>query len=372
MDVLVLGAGPSGLAVGACLRTRGVRFDILERADAVAHTWRNHYERLHLHTVKQYSALPHMPWAEHVPMYPARADVLAYLDAYAERFNLAPRFGETVTRVRRVDGAWQVDHTTGSARARAVVIATGYNRTPNIPTWPGQELFTGEVMHSRAYRNGKAWRGKRALVVGAGNSGAEIALDLWEWGAQVALCIRHPVHVVPRDVWGIPAQVNSLRVMSRLPIAVADRLSIAMLDRIVGDLRPWGIERPALGPIAQLERHGRVPLIDVGTLALIKQRHLTVVPGITRFEAQHVTFDDTRSLPFDVVVLATGYRAAIDDFLDDAARHLDARGLPYQHGVESDAPGLYFIGYRNPVTGALHDIAREAARVADHIARRRR
>jgi lysine/ornithine N-monooxygenase len=77
-------------------------------------------------------------------------------------------------------------------------------------------------------------------------------------------------------------------------------------------------------------------------------------------------------LPFDVVVLATGYRAAIDDFLDDAARHLDARGLPYQHGVESDAPGLYFIGYRNPVTGALHDIAREAARVADHIARRRR
>lgn len=369
-DVLVLGAGPSGLAVGACLRRHRVPFEILERAAAVGSAWRNHYDRLHLHTVKQYSALPGAPWPAHVPQYPSRLDVVAYLDAYAHRFELAPRFGESVTRVRRDADRWRVTHTSGDTVARSVVVATGYNRVPNVPRWPGDDGFRGEIVHSSNYHHGRAWQGRNALVVGAGNSGAEIALDLWECGARVALCVRGPVHVVPRDVFGIPAQVNSLKIMSRLPPRVADRVSLAMLDRIVGDLSPWGIRRPALGPVSQVIEEKQVPLIDVGTVGLIKQGHVRVVPGIARFIERGVVLDDGRELALDVVVLATGYRTGLGALLDGAEVLLDARGHPRVHGAEA-APGLYFVGYRNPVTGALHDIAAEAQRVADHIAARR-
>ncbi len=368
-EVVVLGAGPSGLAVGGALRMRGVPFEVLERADALGHTWRNHYDRLHLHTVKQHSSLPGLAWPAHVPMYPSRDDVVAYLESYARHHGIEARLGEAVTRVRREGDRWSVEHTSGSTRARHVVVATGYNRVAHTPAWPGRERFKGAVMHSGEYRNGRAFKGRSALVVGAGNSGAEIALDLWESGARTALCVRGPLHVVPRDVFGIPAQVNSLRVMSRLPPRVADRLSLLMLDRVVGDLTPWGIRRPALGPVSQVLENKQIPLIDVGTVALIKQGHIRVVPGITRFTEGGVALDDGRALDLDLVVLATGYRPALDAFLDDAPRYTDARGYPTRFGADAPAPGLYFVGYRNPLTGALHDIAREATAIAAHIAR---
>jgi cation diffusion facilitator CzcD-associated flavoprotein CzcO len=335
----------------------------------LGHTWRTHYDRLHLHTVKQHSSLPGLAWPAHVPMYPSRDDVVAYLESYARHHGIEARLGEAVTRVRREGDRWAVEHTSGSTRARRVVVATGYNRVAHTPAWPGRERFKGAVMHSGEYRNGRAFKGRSALVVGAGNSGAEIALDLWESGARTALCVRGPLHVVPRDVFGIPAQVNSLRVMSRLPPRVADRLSLLMLDRVVGDLSPWGIRRPAIGPVSQVLVNKQIPLIDVGTVALIKQGHIRVVPGITRFTEGGVALDDGRALDVDVVVLATGYRPALDAFLDDAPRYTDARGYPTHFGADAPAPGLYFVGYRNPLTGALHDIAREATAIAAHIAR---
>ncbi|MFO0610060.1 MAG: NAD(P)/FAD-dependent oxidoreductase [Polyangiales bacterium] len=369
-EVVVIGAGPSGLAVGACLRQRGVPFTLLERAAAVGSTWRGHYERLHLHTVKQYSALPFAPFPDHVGQYPARQDVVDYLDDYARRFELAPRFGEPVSRVARDGGFWAVAHASGVTRARHVVVATGYNRVPVVPRWPGDDTFAGTIVHSANYRHGRAWRGKRAMVVGAGNSGAEIAIDLWEAGAaSVALCVRGPVHVTPRDLFGVPAQVNSLHLASRLPPRVADAVSLALVERALGDLSPWGLRRPKLGPISQLLEEKRVPLVDVGTVALIKQGKVRVVPGIERFTPEGAVFEDGASLPLDVVVLATGYRAGIEDFLDGASEVLDHRGHPRVHGAEA-APGLYFLGYRNPITGQLHDIAAEALRIANLVARR--
>jgi indole-3-pyruvate monooxygenase len=368
-EAVVLGAGPSGLAAAACLRARGVATVLLERSDAVGSAWRNHYDRLHLHTVKQHSSLPGLAFGPHVPTYPSRQEVVDYLDAYARHHQLSPRFGETVTRVRREGGRWLVEHTSGATSARAVVVATGYNRVPFEPSWPGRETFTGDVVHSSKYRNGRAWKGRDALVIGAGNSGAEIALDLWESGARPSLCVRSPVHVVPRDVLGIPAQINSLMLMSRLPPRVADRLSLFMLDRVVGDLSPWGIRRPSIGPVSQVLVEKQIPLIDVGTVALIKQGQVKVVPGVARFNARSVTLDDGRELPVDAVVLATGYRSGLADLIEGASGWLDARGYPSRFGGDAVAPDLYCIGYRNPLTGALHDIAREAGRVAERVAR---
>jgi NADPH-dependent 2,4-dienoyl-CoA reductase/sulfur reductase-like enzyme len=369
-EVVIVGAGPSGLAVGACLRRRGIAFTMFERADTVASTWRNHYERLHLHTVKQHSSLPYVPFPAHVPQYPSRRDMVDYLDDYARRFELHPRFGDPVTRIARAGKHWSVTHGTGTTLTHNVVVATGYNRVPVVPHWPEEEHFSGTIVHSANYRHGRPWQGKRALVVGAGNSGAEIALDLWEAGAAtVALCVRGPVHVTPRDLLGIPAQINALYLASRLPPRVADALSLALIDRTLGDLSPWGLRRPARGPITQLLEEKRVPLVDVGTVALIQQGKIRVVPGIARFAPDGVVFEDGMSLPFDLVVLATGYRAGLEDFLEDASTVLDPRGHPKVHGGAA-APGLFFLGYRNPITGQLHDIAIEAERIAECIARR--
>ncbi len=371
--IAVLGAGPSGLATAACLQGRGLSPVVLERADRVAPSWRNHYRRLHLHTVKQHSSLPGLPWPDAVPTYPARQEVVDYLEDYARHFGITPRFGTEVTQVRRVPAGWEVKHTHGLTEARAVVVCTGYNRVPLRPTWPGQDTFPGEILHSGQYRDGAPFRGKRVLVVGAGNSGAEIALDLWESGATVALCIRGPLHVVPRDVLGIPAQVTSLGLMQHLPPRLADRLSLAMLRLTVGDLSPWGIVRPEVGPISQVVRDKKIPLIDVGTVALIRQGKIAVVPGIEAFTETGARFVDGRELVLDAVILATGYRTGIEGFLEDAPQYLDPRGYP-RPAVEpaARAAGIFFVGYRNPLTGALHDIAREAQRVADTIAEAQR
>ncbi len=176
-DVVVIGAGPAGLAVGACLRARGVPFVILEQASAVGSTWRRHYDRLHLHTVARFSALPRMGWPASVPMYPSRAEVVDYLERYARHFALEPRFGQRAARARRDGARWVVTTPGGEHSGRALVIATGYNRVPNVPAFPYRERFGGAILHSSEYRSGAAYRGRRAIVVGLGNSGGEIALD---------------------------------------------------------------------------------------------------------------------------------------------------------------------------------------------------
>jgi cation diffusion facilitator CzcD-associated flavoprotein CzcO len=370
-DVLIVGAGPAGLATAACLKARGTPFVLLEGADAVGSTWRRHYERLHLHTVARFSALPRMPWPERTGLYPSRAQVVAYLDAYTAHFGLEPRFGTTVTDARRDGSRWRVTTTRGAITSRAFVVATGYNRVPNVPSFPGRERFRGEVLHSSEYRRGEAYRGKRAVVVGLGNSGGEIALDLWECGAEVTLSVRSPVHVVPRDLFGIPAQVNSLFGLGRLPIALADRLALRMLDFAVGDLSRWGLRRPAIGPARQVVEQGKIPLIDIGTVALVKQGKIAVVPGPRAFNDRGLELEDGREIAADLVLLATGYRPEIAAFLHDAEHALDARGYPRFHGEEvKGMSGLYFIGFRNPLTGQLNDIALEAERIAASVAGR--
>ncbi|MBI5517805.1 MAG: NAD(P)/FAD-dependent oxidoreductase [Deltaproteobacteria bacterium] len=360
---IVVGAGPAGLAVAAGLGSRGVPYTLLERSEDVGWSWRNHYERLHLHTVKQFSSLPGMRFPEHVGLYPSRDEVVAYLEAYARRFKVTPRLGEGVQRARREHGLWHVETDRGTHRAKNLVLATGYNRVPREVRWPGQEAFQGTVLHSREFRSGRPFQGKRVLVVGMGNTGGELALDLWESGATVALAVRSPRHVVPRDVYGIPAQVNSLFVLSRLPIALADRLSLRLLDRVVGDLAPYGLPRPSEGPLTQVVERGRIPLIDIGTIALVKQGKLPVLPPPERFTPTGVVHADGVERPWDAVLAATGYHPGLEELLEGASQVLNERGYPRVHGAESALPGLYFLGFRNPLTGQLHDIAREARRI---------
>src|SRR5687767_3334379 len=153
LAVLIVGAGPAGLASAACLKQRGIEPLVLEAGASLGNSWRHHYDRLRLHTVKQQSHLPGVPFAKELARYPTRADVIAYLEAYAARFAIVPRTAEAVRRVCAADDGFVVESARAAYRARAVVIASGLNRVPNPERLPGQERFRGTLIHSRDYRN---------------------------------------------------------------------------------------------------------------------------------------------------------------------------------------------------------------------------
>jgi cation diffusion facilitator CzcD-associated flavoprotein CzcO len=366
-EVLVIGAGPAGLAVAACLRREGVDHDIVTRDDCLAASWRRHYERLHLHTVKRHSALPGMPWPDSAPRYPSRQQVVDYLERYASSHRIEPRLGVEVRRVRRVGAHFEVDTSAGSLQPRFVVVATGYNGVPRRPALTGLDGFAGLTLHSRDYRNATPFKGRRTLVVGCGNSGAEIALDLAEQGVEVSMVVRGPVHVVPRDLFGRPSQATSV-MLSPLPAHWRDAIVGPILRAAVGDLSAWGIRRPALGPNQMIEQQGRIPMLDIGTVAMIKAGRIPVRPAVQQVLASSVRFVDGREEPYEGIVLATGYDTGLGRFIDGFDAIADARGRPHRFGQETGIAGLYFVGFRNPSTGAMREIALEAPRVAASIA----
>jgi thioredoxin reductase len=364
-ETIVVGAGPAGLAVGACLRRAGRDVVILERAAALGSSWRNHYERLHLHTTRRGSALPYRPFPSDWPRYPSRAQVVEYLDEYARSFELAPKLGEAVTRARRDGDGWHVETSGGAYDAKNLVIASGYNARPMRPEFLGEPQFRGTIVHSSEYRNAEPYRGRRVLVVGSGNTGAEIALDLCEQGAAVVdLCVRGPIHIVRRDMFGIPAQTLALW-CRWIPRAILDVMFGWLARLTVGNLSRYGITRPRVRILAQLEDQGRIPMLDIGTVAKIEAGQIRVRPQISEFTGDGVTFKGREHVTYDSVILATGYRPALD-YIEGASEVLDERGYP--RTVVS--PGLYFIGYRNVATGLLREIAREAKRVASAISSR--
>jgi cation diffusion facilitator CzcD-associated flavoprotein CzcO len=364
---VIVGAGPAGLAVAGCLSKLGEPFELLERREAVGASFRGHYRRLHLHTDKALSSLPHVPFAASLPTWVPRADVVDYLDDYARHFRLRPHFGVSLHRVERTLTGLVVTTDRGSLEAQNVVVATGYNRVPVRPSFDGLEQFTGPVCHSSEYVDGAPYQGKRVLVVGAGNSGAEIALDLWEHGAHPRLLVRGPIHVVPRALFGVPVQRVSVG-LRFLSAELVDKLSAPLTSLLVGDLTPFGLRAPSKGAAVTVRDEGRIPLVDVGTVALIRQGLLPVLPGIARFEATSVTCVDGRSHPIDAVVLATGYRSGLSDLVDREL--LDDRDHPRAHGTRVGS-GLFFLGFSNPQTGALREIAIEATRIAEQIHRGR-
>ncbi len=366
-EVLVIGAGPAGLAVAACLRQQGVGHDIVSRDDSVAANWRRHYERLHLHTIKRHSALPGMPWPASAPRYPSRQQVVDYLERYAAAHHIQPRLGVEVRRVRRVQQHFEVDTSAGPLQPRCVVVATGYNGVPRAPSFTGMESFTGLALHSRDYRDAAPFKGRRTLVVGCGNSGAEIALDLAEQGVDVAMVVRSPVHVVPRDLFGRPSQATSV-MLAPLPARWRDAIVGPILRAAVGDLSAYGIQRPAIGPNQMIEQQGRIPMLDIGTVAMVKAGRIQVRPAVQKVLAGSVRFVDGRVEPYEGVVLATGYDTGLGGFIEAFETIADHRGRPHRFGQETAIAGLYFVGFRNPSTGALREMALEAPRVAASIA----
>lgn len=365
-DILVIGAGPAGLATSACLRREGLAHVVLEREGQIAGAWNRHYDRLHLHTTKTYSGLPMMPWPNAAPRYPSREQVVQYLRAYAAEHHVAPRLGVTVHAVQRRGDRFMVGTSAGVMTPRIVVVATGYNGVPKLPSIAGLDGFHGSVIHTGVYKNAAPYRGKRTLVVGCGNSGAEIALDLAEQGVDVAMVVRGPVHVVPRDMFGRPTQHTNV-LLSYLPLGLRDAIAVGTMGLVVGDLSRWGIIRPVVGPNRMIEESGRIPILDIGTVAMIKRGKIRVLPAVQEILPDRVRFAGGAQHPFEAIILATGYTSGLAELIKGFETIADARGRPNRFGEESGIGGLYFVGFKNPPTGALREIALEAPRVARSI-----
>jgi cation diffusion facilitator CzcD-associated flavoprotein CzcO len=210
------------------------------------------------------------------------------------------------------------------------------------------------------------FEGQDVLVIGCGNSGAEIAVDLHEHGARSALVVRSPVHVAKRTFLGLHAQESAIR-LARLPNALADVIMRTASRLGLGDLRPYGLVPPKMGPMTQIKTRGRIPIIDVGLVPLVKAGHIDVVPGIERFGPRSVTLVDGRTRPVDAVVMATGYGTGLQRLFAEPDAYLDETGRPRAFGAEVADAGVFFLGFANPPTGALREISREAPRITDRI-----
>ncbi|MFD3191408.1 flavin-containing monooxygenase [Sedimentitalea sp. HM32M-2] len=363
--VIVIGAGPAGLAAAACLRGKGVDPLVLEQAPHVGAAWRGHYQRLHLHTDRRHSALPGLPIPASAGTYPSRQQVIDYLEDYAAHFRLRISFG---TRLRRLTpgAAWQVETDDQTLQAENVVMCTGFAQRPHRPRWPGDDRFAGSLLHSADYDCPAPFAGKRLLVVGFGNSGGEIALDLAEAGISVDLSVRGPVNVVPRDILGIPILTLTIA-MRWLPYRLADLLNRPILRLATGDIAALGLTPAGKGPMAQVIEDGRVPLLDIGTLAALRDGRIGLRPGIHSFDATGVTFADGGRAAYDAVILATGYRSDLRDLLPGMDDLLEAAGRPQVSGAQT-RPGLYFVNYRGVATGQLRQCGIEARAIARAIA----
>jgi putative flavoprotein involved in K+ transport len=367
--VIVVGGGASGLSAAAALARRGIDAVVLEQDAQLGGTWARRYDRLHLHTVRRFSGLAHYPIPRRYPMYLSRENFVAYLDEYARHFGLRVITGTTVKGVRSRDAAdpgWTVETVGGTTwHGRVAVIASGQYRQPIVPAWPGREMYGGRLAHSVTYSNAAPYIGERVLVVGAGNSGAEIATDLSDNGASyVAVSIRTPPVVVPRDPFGLPVQRTSI-LLSALPAALANRLGWATARLSFGDLTRYGMPKGDFAPYTTK----RVPLIDVGFVAALKRRRVTVKPALERLTQTGAVFADGTSEPFDAVIAATGFATGLESIievpgvLDDVGEPRGTSGEPTAHA------GLYFIGFTHSLRGHLFEANRASRRLARNVAR---
>ncbi|MEU8698642.1 NAD(P)/FAD-dependent oxidoreductase [Streptomyces sp. NPDC048680] len=372
--VYVIGGGPGGLAAAAALRAQGQRAVVLEKSADVGASWRRHYDRLHLHTIRRWSALPGLPMPRRFGRWVSRDNVVRYLEKYAEHHELEVVTGVEVSRIDRApDGAgWRLTATGGrELTGRAVVVATGFNHTPRIPDWSGRDTFAGELTHACDYRDPAPYAGKDVLVVGVGNTGAEIAVDLVEGGAsRVRLAVRTVPHILRRSTLGWPAQGTGILVR-RLPVALVDRAG-GLLTRVsMPDLAEQGLPRPDTGLYSRV-KDGAIPVQDVGLIDAVKGGRVVPVAAVESFDEDAVVLADGTRITPDAVIAATGYLRSLEGLVGHLGV-LDARGRPVVHGgrTPKQAPGLYFTGFTNPISGMLRELALDAEKIARKLARTR-
>ncbi|GAB4851403.1 Probable indole-3-pyruvate monooxygenase YUCCA3 [Ancistrocladus abbreviatus] len=374
---VIVGAGPSGLAVAAGLKERGVPFIILERANCIASLWQTRtYDRLKLHLPKQFCQLPKFPFPDDFPEYPSKDQFISYLESYAKHFNIQPQFNESVQSAKYDEtcGLWRIKTVSASEESnkreieyicRWIVVATGENAEKVVPKFFGFHEFGGDIIHACEYKSADKYRGKRVLVVGCGNSGMEVSLDFSNNDAIPFLVVRSSVHVLPKEVLGKSTFELAVSMMKWMPLWLVDRILVGIANLVLGNTEKYGLKRPSVGPLQLKNSEGKTPVLDLGTVRKIKSGKIKVVPGIKRFSHGRVELVNGEILEIDSVVLATGYRSNVPSWLKES-EFFSKNGFPkapFPNGWKGNA-GLYAAGFtRKGLSGASED----AMKVAEDI-----
>jgi putative flavoprotein involved in K+ transport len=358
--VVIIGAGPAGLAAAARLGQLGEPAEILECGEGVASSWRQRYDRLRMNTCRWNIMLWFGRFARKTSTFPTRDEFVRYMESYVAKHDLNVRFGVKVDRIDRVADGWRLATSSGERTARDVIVATGHGRIAKLPGWTGHDRFPGRLLHSAQYRNPGEFRGQDVVVVGSGCSGMEIAGDLAQGGAgRVRLSVRTLPHIVLRtSAWG-PNDLLAAA-LQRLPTRIADPVDAFIRRKTVGDLAPYGLNPPGEGTFSAFRRDDAQPtIVDSDVVAAIKRGRIEIVAGVSSVDADGVRLDDGTMLSPDAIIAATGFRTGLQSLVG----HLDVlddEGMP-RGGGSAIAAGLYFLGYEKGV-GVIGPRARRATR----------
>ncbi|KAK4558605.1 hypothetical protein RGQ29_008063 [Quercus rubra] len=368
---IIVGSGPSGLAIAACLSQQSIPYIILEREDCIASIWKKYsYDRLHLHLAKQFCELPHMSFPASYPTFVPKKLFIQYLDDYVSHFNISPMFQRTVefAEYNEVSKRWIVKARNASSgeveiySAKFLVVATGETTNPFTPEVEGLNTFPGEVLHSTQYKSGREFKNKNVLVVGSGNSGVEIALDLANHGAKTSIIFRSPVHFLSREMVYL-----GFTMLKYFPFSLVDFLMVMLSKLFYGDLTKYGITRPTEGPFSMKIKYGKYPVVDVGTYNKIKSGEIQVLPAeILQIKGNDILFKNGKLHPFDDIIFCTGFKRSTNLWLKGDEYLLSEDGLPkpiYPNHWKG-RNGLYSVGLSRR---GLYGISIDSQNVANDI-----
>jgi cation diffusion facilitator CzcD-associated flavoprotein CzcO len=363
LPVAVVGAGPAGLAMARALRVRGLPYVQFERHRDLGGIWdidnpgTPMYESAHFISSRDKSGFYDFPMPESYADYPSRTEILQYTHSFADAFGLRAgiSFGTSVLGSRQAeDGSWTVDTSAGEVRASALVCCTGVTWDPRTPDVSGH--FAGEIIHSVQYRDPSLFAGKRVLIVGLGNSGADIACDAAPAADAAFISTRRGYHFVPKFFAGKPSDQTEW-----LPIWGERLLYSVMRPLVIGDVRRWGLPRP---DHRLFETH---PLLNTQLLHYLQHGDLAARPGVLRFDGRDVVFTDGTRERIDLVVFATGYDMSIPYVPHDYLSWTDGRPNMYLNAFAT-RPGLFGVSYLEVNSSAYTLFDRIANLVAQHLA----
>jgi putative flavoprotein involved in K+ transport len=365
-QAIVVGAGSAGLAAAYALKRRGFETLVIEKAGAVGASWQSRYKELRLNSWRPMSKLQGRGMARRYGRYPGRDEMVAYLEWFARRHEIAPRFDTQLLGVDRDNDLWRLETATGPMRCRYLVIATGWDRVRVMPCIPGAESFGKELIHSSEFKTAATYAGRDVLIIGAGNSGIDIAGHLARAGARVTLSMRTPPNIARRDVLHLPGQPILVWFGDLMPEQVSDAIFRGVQRLWFRDLRRYGIPKSPSGVYATHRKNGHGPAVDDGFIAALKQGSARVVGVVDRFEDEAAVIADGSRIHPDAVICATGYRRGLEALVGHLGV-LDDDGAPIHHDGTPDhprAPRLYFSGMWAPFSGQIRLGAIHARRIA--------
>ena len=366
---LIIGASVSGLASASCLKKQGIEYMICEKESQIVTPWRNHYERLHLHTNKSSSNLPYKKFSNAVPRYPTRQQVIDYLIDYQINFNINPIFNTEAKLIKRTGDYWITETTDGTFKSKYIIVATGPFGKPKAIYFKGMDTFRGKILHSYGYKTGKDFKGQNVLVVGFGNSACEIAIDLYEQGAHPSMSVRSPVNVIPRDILGIPILQLSL-LMTSLPPRIADAINAPLIRFLIGDITKIGLKKLPYGPLEQIYKDGTVPVLDIGTIKHIREGHIKIHDNISYISGNTVYFTDEKKENFDAIIAGIGSCRNYEEIIDVDKNRFEDLKVCINKQKYFGKDGLYFCGFWIAPTGQIREIALDAQKIAKDIAKK--